>query len=213
MRFARQTSEFDRSLSFFDVAYGFALTLLIANIDVPPPDAWRNIHTLLAHGVGTQLAGFLISFIVITMFWRTNQDLLSRLRGMDRVLVTWNVYRAGLVIFIPFTTQGMSDPQTVDLPLPTVLYAVNVSVAILAQVVMYVIAGRRGLLETPVTPRAARAEIIDALSKPVVLLGSIPIAYLYGGIAAKLSWLSLFVIGPAVGIWATRVARREGMDL
>lgn len=213
MRFARQTPEFDRSLGFFDVAYGFALTLLVTNIDVPPPDAWHSIDTLLAHGVGTQLVGFLISFVVITTFWRNNQDVLSRLRDLDRSVVVWNIYRAGLVIFIPFTTQAMSDPETVDLPLPTVLYAVNVSAAILVQMGMYAMASRRGLLRVEVPSRLARAEAVDALSKPLVLLGSIPVAFVFGGIAAKTTWLLLVIIGPVTGNAASRIARQEGADV
>lgn len=49
---------------------------------------------------------------------------------------------AGLVIFIPFTTQGMSDPTTAELPLPTALYAVNMALEMLAQSAITVIARR-----------------------------------------------------------------------
>lgn len=213
VRFARESPEFDRSLSFFDAVYGFALTLLIANLDVPPPEDWGSVRTLMAHGVGTQLLGFIISFFVIVQFWRTNQDVIARLHGMDRAVVTWNVYRAGLVIFIPFTTQAMSDPDMVDLPLPTALYAVNISAAILIQMRMYAGAVRRGLVRVKVSDRLARAETVDALSKPAVFLASIPVAFAFGGIAGKMTWLLLLIVGPATGIIAGRIARQDGVDL
>ncbi|MGV0835252.1 hypothetical protein [Mycolicibacterium thermoresistibile] len=34
-RFTRGTSEFDRALSFIDAIFGFSITLLIANLDMP----------------------------------------------------------------------------------------------------------------------------------------------------------------------------------
>lgn len=95
--------------------------------------------------MGGQLFGFVISFLVIflviAVFWRVNHttwDRWSRIDARDRR----NLVAAGLVIFIPFTTQGMSDPTTAELPLPTALYAVNMALEMLAQSAITVIARR-----------------------------------------------------------------------
>ncbi len=67
-RFKREGQEFGRGLGFFDAMYGFAITLLVANIVLPPASDWTSLSKLLAGGLGTQLVGFLISFVVIAMF-------------------------------------------------------------------------------------------------------------------------------------------------
>lgn len=210
--YRRETAEFDRGLAFFDAIYGFSLTLLIANIDVPSPRAWRSLSALLAHGVGIQLLGFLISFVVIVAFWYNNHDLVARLIGLDSKVIMVNIVIAGLVIFIPFTTQGISDPATADLPLPTALYAVNLSLAILSQVVMFELARRHGLVAVPDPPPARRARLVDSLLKPVVFLGSIPVAYLVGGNAAKWCWLALAVVSPISGRISDRKIEQARRD-
>lgn len=206
--YTRDSMEYGRSLGFFDAIYGFALTLLIANIDIPPADAWQSLGSLL-DAVGSQLLGFVISFVVIVVFWRSNARLLSNLRALDSRGVVLNIALAGLVIFIPFTTQGISDPELSDLALPTVLYAVNITAAILVQIVMYRSAARRGLEIMPLTPVARRAQLVDSLVNPTVLVASIPVALAFGGTAAKYVWLLMLVASPLSGWLSRRVIRRE----
>lgn len=210
MKFSRESQEYGRSLGFFDAVYGFALTMLIANIDLPPAHAWASLTTFLSHGVGYQILGFLISFAVIIAFWRTNQDLVRRLRGLDATALNLNIVRTCLVVFIPFTTQGISDPETTVLALPTVLYALNVALAILVQMLMYQVALNRGLSREPVNPRLRAAELLSALTGPLVFLASVPIALLYGGTPGKLVWLSLLVLGPLGEAAVRRIERTTG---
>ena len=194
----RQTSEFDRGLSFFDAIYGFAITLLIANLDVPPSEAWEDPAALLATGIVHQLGGFALSFAVIAVFWRINVRLVKRITAMDSTTTGANLVAAAFVILIPFTTQGMSDPSSAAYALPTVLYAVNIALASLAQLAMFEVARARGVEAAPLTHRENVAHVIDALATPVTFLASIPVALVWGGYAGKLSWLSLFLIGPLV---------------
>ncbi|MBR8742151.1 TMEM175 family protein [Nocardiopsis sp. MG754419] len=210
MKFTRESQEYGRSLGFFDAVYGFALTMLIANIDVPPAAAWADLSTLLSHGVGYQILGFLISFAVIITFWRTNQDLVRRLRGFDGTTLNLNIVRTCLVVFIPFTTQGISDPETTALALPTVLYALNVALAILIQIAMFQVALNHGLSREPVHPRMRTAELLGALVTPAVFLASVPVALLYGGTPGKLTWLSLLVLAPLGELLVRRTERSTG---
>ena len=206
--YARDSSEYGRSLGFFDAIYGFALTLLIANLDIPPAAAWASVSTLL-DAVGSQLIGFLISFVVIVFFWLSNSRLIARLRGLDSHGVVLNIVLAGLVIFIPFTTQGISDPELTELALPNILYAINLAAAIVVQVVMYQWEVRRGLSLVPLSALARRAELLDALVNPVILLASIPVALAYGGTAAKYVWLAMLVASPLSGTISARIVKRE----
>ena len=204
-RIARDRSEFDRGLGFFDAVYGFAITLLIANIDMPPASAWQDLSTLVSGELGAQLTGFVISFVVIAMFWKANTDLVGKLSGMDGSVIIANLVTVGLIVFIPFTTQGISDDKTSVLPLPTALYAVNVAAAILSQAIMFEIARMRGLVEDDVPRGAYWIVRLDVLSKIAVFLVSIPIAYLAGPQWGWTFWLLLIAVGPLMARWRLRV--------
>ena len=206
-RFSREGAEFGRGLGFFDAIYGFAITLLVANIELPPEEEWASLSTLLGHGFGTQLLGFAISFVVIAAFWRYNTELLSRFSGIDQAVITANLFSAGLIVLLPFTTQGISEYS--DSPLPVALYACNVALAILAQAVTLEVGRFRGLLAELVTPATIRAEWIDSLAKVAVFAVSIPVAYLVSPGWGMTVWLLLAVVGPVTGRWSARVAERE----
>lgn len=203
---SRETIEFTRGLSFFDAIYAVAITLLAANIDVPPAEAWRSLDALAATGVPRQLGGFLLSFVVIAAFWRGNVRLVQGLSAMDPATTMANLVAAALVVLLPFTTQLISDPGLGSYPLPTVLYALNIALAALAQFTMSQVARRRGFERIPTTPRQHRADIVNALVTPAVFLASIPVALVWGGDAGKLCWLSLLVAAPLAGRLAGRPA-------
>lgn len=206
--FEREGAEFGRGIGFFDAIYGFAITLLVANIDLPAASAWREPAELLDHGLGTQLLGFFISFVVIAIFWRHNTLLLARFIGIDGPVVTANLVTAGLIVLLPFTTQGISDPEISEYPLPTALYAVNVALAMASQWAMHEIGRVRGLLVERVSPALLRASRIDVLAQMGVFAVSVPIAFLAGSTWAQLSWLLMIPVGRITGKRKERVAER-----
>jgi uncharacterized membrane protein len=205
----RETSEFDRGLGFFDAVYAFAITLLITNIDMPAPDAWKSIGTLLGGTLGSQLLGFVISFVVIAVFWKVNFDLIRDFSGMISSVVIVILVTVGLVVLLPFTTQGISDPEIVGLPLPTALYACNIALAILSQMIMFEVGRRSGLVAANHPPAALWAERIDALLKVAVFLASVPVAFLAGPGWARWVWATLLVISPLSGRWSDRRVRES----
>ena len=207
---SRRSNEFGRGISFLDAIYGFAATLLIANVDAPPAEAWTSLTALGESGVPTQAFGFALSFAVIAVFWRVNVRLIRRLRGLDGVTLAINLVAAGLVILIAYTTQGISDPSTADLPLPTAFYAANIALVALCQTVMFEVARARGLERVPTSRRHNLLDTAGALMSPVVFLVSIPIAMTWGATAGKLTWASLLVLGPLTGILTARAIRAGG---
>ena len=211
-RISRDRAEFDRGLGFFDAVYGFAITLLVANIDMPPAEAWQSLSALWASDLSAQIVGFVVSFAVIAIFWKANTDLVGRLSSMDGPVIAANLVTAALVVLIAFTTQGLSDPGISELPLPISVYAVNVAAAIVAQAVMFEVARTRGLVERPVPPRVLRAERWDTAAKILVFLVSIPIAYWVGPGWGMLTWAGLFIIAPFMGRWVGRITAAEAFE-
>lgn len=201
--------EFGRGLSFTDAIYGFAITLLVANLDVPNPRDWSSLSALAASGLPGQLVGFTLSFVVIAIFWRVNYRLMRSIDAMTPAVLTANLVCAFFVVLIPFTTQGISDPGVRDLALPTAVYALNIALASMSHTAMYLIAQSQGVAG-PVPPRNERLRTaLIACVVPLVFLLSIPIALMAGATAARMSWLVLVLVGPAVSR-RTHITRARG---
>jgi uncharacterized membrane protein len=106
--YRRGSAEFDRGVSFFDAVYGFAITLLITTVHLPGAKSWQSLHTLLNSSFGNEVFGFVLSFVVIALFWRLNYRLIGRMSGMSSSIVLANIVGILFIILIPFTTQAMS---------------------------------------------------------------------------------------------------------
>ncbi|XPP26632.1 MAG: TMEM175 family protein [Leucobacter sp.] len=208
--FEREGAEFGRGLGFFDAIHGFAITLLVVNIEPPPAEAWSSPATLFAHGLGTNLMGFAISFVVIAMFWRHNTEILSRFSAIDQAVITSNLFSAALIVLLPFTTQGISEFS--DYPLAVALYACNVALVILSQSITLEVGRRRGLLLKDPSPALIRAERLDTAVKIGIFLLSIAVAYLIDPNLGMASWLLLLVFGPLMGRRTARAMAAQAED-
>lgn len=199
--FQRESVEFGRAVNLVDAIFGFSLTLLVTSLEVPPAAAWVSVSALMDTGLGDQLMAFVISFVVVVGFWLANHQVLSSFQALDGTTVRVCIYLVGLVIFIPFATKAISDPDPANLPLPTALYAANVAAITLVTVALILVGRTRGLADrTPPVPGLIAHSLVVA----AVFLISIPIAYRFGPDAAKWSWLSLVVVNPLVGLASVR---------
>lgn len=192
--FERGSSEFDRALAFVDAIFGFSVTLLVTTLDVPPAEAWQNLGSLLGSGLGDQLVAFLISFAVISGFWRANHRMIATFHALDGPTVRISIYLVAFVVFLPFTTKAISSPNPANLPLPTAVYAANVAAVVLISMVLTIVARRRGLTDD--TDEPLFWQIAGALLTTTVFVVSIPVAYAAGPGNAKWCWLALVVLGP-----------------
>ena len=198
-----------RAISFFDAIYGFAITLLVVNIDPPAPEYWGSLPVLLDSGLGTNLFAFTLSFIVIAVFWWSNHRALSGLAAIDPPTVFASIIGIFFVVLIPFATQAIGDPGTSTTALAVSVYAAVIAFAVLAQMAVYAVARSRGLMDPMPSARRVRLEFIDAAITPFVFLVSIPIAFLAGADAGRWTWASLLVLGPISGMLVKRALRNE----
>ncbi|MFB9307578.1 TMEM175 family protein [Agromyces hippuratus] len=152
-RYERDSVEFARTFAFLDAVYAIALTLLVVNLDPPEAAAWQSLSTLLASGLGWQLLGFGISFAVIAVFWRANHRIVAGFNAITPATITANLVAIAFVVLVPFSTQGVSDAELADEPLTVTVYALNISIAVLAQSAVFFVARRDGVLRDPL-PRA-----------------------------------------------------------
>jgi uncharacterized membrane protein len=202
-RFARGTPEFDRALAFFDGTYAVALTLLVTTLDsTNTPGAWADLAALWA-AIGNQLVAFFLAFAIVAFYWRSNHAFVARLHHLSGRLITVNLMLLAFVVLLPFSTDALGEHQE---PLATAVFAGNVAVISATEAVMSLLAWRNGLASRPPSPRGRRLELVPQLVPPAIFLASIPVAYLVSSSAARLSWLALVVLNPAVGILVRRRA-------
>ena len=211
LRYSRDASEFDRAIGFIDATFALALTLLVTTLDIDDPQSAFASLSAFGDAAGAQLLAFAIAFVVIASYWLAHHRMVAAFVAIDRSTIVVNLGLIAAVVLLPFTTASVGDPSVVDLALPTVLMAVDVAIVSLLHLLVWLVAAGRGLLDHTPTLDERRDRVINGLATPVVFLISVPIAYLASPDAARLSWLALIAINPAVGSWTAR-ARRLGNE-
>ena len=108
------TSETYRLETFADAVFAIAITLLIIEIRLPPPQEVEH-----AGGLGAALAhlwpsylGYVISFVVIGIMWANHHNLMKLVDRIDHGFITWNLLLLLCVAFLPFPTAVMAEHLT-----------------------------------------------------------------------------------------------------
>jgi uncharacterized membrane protein len=209
MRYSREASEFDRAIGFVDATFAVALTLLVTTVEVDDvPTAFSSLSAL-ADDVGAQFIAFLISFAVIAGYWLMNHRMVAGFVGIDTATIVASLCLILAVVLLPFSTVAVGDTDANDLPLPTVLMAVNIAAVTALHTLIWVVACRGHLLEHAPTSGEWRERVINGLAPAAVFLASVPIAYLASPVVAQLFWLSLIPVNAAVGALMARALKQD----
>jgi uncharacterized membrane protein len=205
MRYSREQSEFDRAIGFIDATFALALTLLITTLDIDNRSkAFKSVSALYA-AVGPQFLAFLIAFAVIASYWFAHHRMVSSFVAMDNRTLVTNLFLIAAVVLLPFTTSSVGDPGVANLPLPTVLMAIDIAAVSVLFTLVWVMATRGDLLSYKPSAGQRFQTLFSGLTPAVVFLASVPIAYLTAPYIARLSWLSLLVINPLAPVVAARI--------
>ena len=89
-----------------------------------------------------------------------------------------------------------------NLPLPTAFLAVNIAVASGLHILVYLLAYRRELFLAEPSAREVQGALVIGLSPAVIVLASVPVAYLASPVIAQLCWLTIIPIRVAARRWA-----------
>lgn len=189
--------DYSRTVALSDGVFAIGLTLLVLNITVPVLSSSHHGELgsrLLDHRYEFQ--SYALSFAIIAMLWVRHHSLF---RGLDRIdgrLTALNLVYLGFIAFLPYPTRVLGIYASE--PAAAVLYAVTLlCVAVIAALVRLHVT-RAGLLSEAGKREVARRE--HWAFAPVVLIASIPIAFLSPPVA-EFSWLLLLLMP------ATRLAR------
>ncbi|HCU94021.1 MAG TPA: DUF1211 domain-containing protein [Actinobacteria bacterium] len=185
--------EYDRVLFFSDAIFAIAITLLAVDIRVPDLPASLIHSSQQLRNAEPRIFGFVLSFLVIGLFWIGHHSIFRHIIALDRLLILINLLFLGTIAFLPYPTALLGATGTGQAP-ATIFYAVCVATAGLAEAAIWLWAIRAGLVADAVPPELRRYLAARMLRTPVVFGLSIPVAAVAPGVAPYM-WLALIPIG------------------
>ena len=197
----------ERTLFFSDAVFAIAMTLLV--VDLRPPDlsataSDASIASALTASLGQVLA-FVISFVVVGVYWEGHLRIFRAIRAADRGLIGLNLAFLIWIAFMPYPTAILGSHEPTRLTV-AIYGAVQVGAG-LSQAAIWIYATRRPALISPaIDDRLARYVTAHILRGPVVFAASILIALVSPWLGI-VSWALLIPAGLVVDRrWAPPVA-------
>jgi uncharacterized membrane protein len=192
-RFQRGSLEFDRVLFFSDAVFAIALTLLIVDVGIPTvkdPTSASSMLTALEES-GPHLFAFFLGFVLIARYWAAHHRFCAHLNSVDGPFIQLNLAYLALVAFLPFPT-GLFG-RYLDNPVSTGLFALVLAAVSGLEVVQFVHARRAAQFTRTLSLPAFRFGLITSAVPVLVMLLSIPIAFVVTR-WAPMFWLLIFPV-------------------
>jgi len=189
--------ELERLVFFSDAVVAIAITLLALDLRLENISGATLQFSDLAH-VWKKFSAFLLSFLLIALFWLNHHQYFAHIRKIDEPLVWFNVLWLLFIITLPFSTSVVSAyfKQTAS----TFIYSLNILMVTVCQNVIWdYVAVRPDYLKEDTDPKLIRDFRIYA-----------NVAQVNGLIAVGLSFISPLL---AFIILFTRPAMKRLTDL
>ena len=178
---------------FSDAVFAIAITLLALDIRLPATAEIGTDAELLRSllSIWHQYLGYVISFLVIGLFWTGHHRKFAAIVRVDSRLMWLNLLLLMGVAFVPFPTAVLSEFGTRT---ATILYALTMAVLGLISAALWRHAsGRDSLIDPRISRRQQHRELVSPLLTSGIFALSIGIAFIDVGIA-RLSWLLLIPV-------------------
>ena len=146
-----------------DGIFAVAMTLLVLDLKLPETlagidDAGLR-EALLA--LLPKLESYVISFLVLCVFWLGHHRLMHLVRGVDQLFLWRNLLFILFITFVPFTTSLMGEHR--DLDDAPLVYGVNLALILVAQYLMW----RRALFHLTEPNRRGRGGALAGGAQPL----------------------------------------------
>ncbi len=193
-----------RALALSDGIFAFALTLLVLSISVPVlKDATNSDLARALSDRSGELISWLISFVVIGMFWIRHNAFLRRVVRVNGTFLGVNLVFLALIAFIPYPTELLGQYGNA---VALAFYAVVVALLICANALVAEYALTHGLTDDHESKKKRRQRLFDSLVPAAFFLASVPVAFAAGTTYAYFCWIALWPFGAAVD----RLRGRQG---
>lgn len=195
----------ERVFTLLDAVVAIAMTILVLDIRLPPGLSGAPLRTALAQ-LGTQISYFVLSVVVIGLFWQGHHQVLRRTAYITAPLLWLNFAFLALLALIPFPTNALEDYS--GTAVGTALYGATIGLTALVELLMWLhITRPGGPGRSPVHPVRWRATTVSLSSMAVIFGLSVPVAFIAPGVAEYV-WLAVLPIRLA----CIRAARRAQVD-
>ena len=180
----------NRLVFFSDAVMAIAITLLAVNIRVPqlaPPVSASQLGSSLG-AMLPQALSFLISFIVIGVYWMAHHRYFGYIKRYDARLMWLNLLFLLFIVVLPFFSTLLGSYGS--LPVAETLYALVIAGIGLSMLAMWAYASHdHRLVDEKLDPGFIRGTFPLAVATPVIFLASIPVAFVQPGLAPLVWWL------------------------
>ena len=187
----------NRLEAFSDGVFAIAITLLVLEIKVPPPDVALGAGLLR---LWPSYFAYIVSFLVIGAIWINHHAMFRRIVRVDETLLLLNVLHLMLTAFLPFPTAVLAQAfhHKSGEAIASAFYGGTVSVnGLFVAAIWFYAARRHRLLGDHVTPQEAK----QMGGRFLVVLLIYPIATIIALVAPRLALL--FYVCPVLFyLWA-----------
>lgn len=181
---SKKEFQLERLILFSDAVFAIAITLLVIEIKVPTLHGHDVTESALLHALVPlipKLAGFLISFIIIGMYWSIHHRMFGFVHGYSSKLILLNLFFLFTIVLMPFSTGIFGEynqPSTMHLITPLAIYVFNLCLTGIANFLLwkYVSNPAHDIAGPFPDPHYVKRARIRSLVVPSVFLLSLPIA-------------------------------------
>jgi uncharacterized membrane protein len=182
----RKEFQLERLILFSDAVFAIAITLLVIEIKVP--EIHENVSDkVLLHSLGhlvPKFLGFLISFMLIGLYWTIHHGMFGFVTAYDRKLLVLNLVFLFFIALMPFSTGFYSEyagPELFrkQLKIPMTFYVLNFCGVGFTNYFMWrhVINPKNKLAVPAIDPLYAKLAKLRSLTVPIIFLLMLPVAY------------------------------------
>lgn len=157
---AERRNDPSRVIAFTDGVFAIIITILVLDIRVPSNLSEQSLREALDE-IGPTLVTWVISFLLVGMYWVWHRDVFDRVRSVNRDLVWLNLLFLLPVSLVPFAASVLGEYH--DQAVALVLYGVVLVVVSLARMAVFAYVIRRSfLLWQPVPDTTRRIALVVA---------------------------------------------------
>ena len=193
----------DRVIMLSDGVFAIILTILVLELRVPH-DLSRASLGQAVHDLRPTLIAWVLSFLIIGMYWMAHRDIFARVWAVNRDLVWLNLLFLLPCALIPFASSVLGEYP--DDAKAVRFYGLVVIVVSVMRLFLYWYVIRH--------PRLLRPGALSAHSAQGVVLIMVPVAvYIVAMVVAEVSPMAgiiIFMSVPAIYFGAVTIARERG---
>jgi uncharacterized membrane protein len=195
---------FDRLIMLSDGVFAIAATLL--SLDIHGPADWRTLPELWS-GLVPQLSAYLLSFLVISIFWLAHRRFMAMITTVDAPLTVLTLVMLGLVGLVPGITHigpGRADGAGMQ------IYASLITLIGLSMAGIWGYAALIARLVTPEVPNSSRwfQLVLMALTAPLFLALTMNAPF-RSPFYPPIVLAGMFLIGWRMRIWVLKRLERK----